>query len=68
MFETNFQLVEAWYSQYSKMRRLSSDIHITVEKIKQPPINLLKTITKNLNFQKPRIHPQFYIGTSLDWD
>ena len=68
MFETNFQVVEAWYSQYSKMRLLASDFHCMVEKIKQPPTNLLKTITKNLNIPKLHIHPQFYIGTSLDWD
>lgn len=68
MFETNFQVVEAWYSQYSKMRLLASDFHCKVEKIKQPPTNVLKAITKKFNFQKPRIHPQFFIGTSLDWD
>jgi len=68
MFETNFQVVEAWYSQYSKMRQLASDFHIKVEKVKQPPTNLLKTISKNINIQKLHIHPQFFIGTSLDWD
>ncbi len=68
MFETNFQVVEACYSHYSKMRLLASDFHCKVEKIKLPPTNVLKAITKKFNFQKPHIHPQFYIGTSLDWD
>jgi hypothetical protein len=68
MFETNFQVVEAWYSQYSKMRLLASDFQSKVEKIKQPPAIVLKAITKKFNFQKPNIHPQFYLGTSLDWD
>ncbi len=68
MFETNFQVVEAWYSQYSKMRRLASDFLIKVEKVKRLTINLLKAISKKFYFQKPHIHPQFYIWTSLDWD
>ena len=68
MFETNFQVVEAWYSQYSKMRLLASNFHCKVEAIKRLPTNVLKAISKKFNFQKPHIHPQFYIGTSLDWD